>query len=335
MRNSVAVALGLALSVALAGCASPEIPGEDSEVTPSDNATEDVQGRTIVSTTTILGSVVGQIVECVDNPALRHEVLMPIGSDPHDFQASSEQLALMTDSGLVVANGLGLEQGIDDALDQISQDGGKVLRVAEWANPIPLSDTVQHNHDHDEEKSEEQDDHGDLDAHFWLDMSRVSSVVDRLGSEWEAELGSEFATCASQLAQDIAQAEQDVIDTLATIPEEKRILITDHSAFGYFAERYRFDIAGVVIPGGSTLAEPSSQELAALVDTVRASGVNAIFGDYFGSSNLLTAIASESGGDIEVVLLYEGSIGEQGSEAEDYVSMMRTNARVIAEALGS
>jgi zinc/manganese transport system substrate-binding protein len=103
---------------------------------------------------------------------------------------------------------------------------------------------------------------------------------------------------------------------------------------GYFAERYNFDIAGVLIEGGSTLAEPSSQELAALITEIEARGLTTLFGNYHVPSDLLDSIAAESG-DVQVVPLYLGSIGEQESEFGTYQDMMRANARAMASALGS
>lgn len=337
LRAILPISLGSLL--VLSGCQAvePEPTTEPVEVSV-EGETESTPDHTIVVTTTVLGSVVSDIANCVADGSIAVETLMPIGTDPHDFQASSEQLASIANAGIVVANGLQLEEGLDDPLEQLEADGGTVLRVAEWVDPLPFAEKDEHDdhgHGADEDSDAASDDHGhgEFDPHFWLDMSRVAAVAERLGSELGPELGSDFADCAVQVSQDIGQVETEVIDTLSVIPDDKKVLVTDHDAFGYFAERYGFRVAGVVIPGGSTLAEPSSQELAELVGTIRSEGVSAIFGSYFVPSDLMAAVAEESGGDISVVPLYVGSIGEPGSEAADYSSMMLTNARLIASAL--
>jgi zinc/manganese transport system substrate-binding protein len=92
-------------------------------------------------------------------------------------------------------------------------------------------------------------------------------------------------------------------------------------------------VIGTVVPGGATLAEPSSAELAALVEEIEAEGVRAIFAETTEPSVLADAIAAETGGTVEVVELYTGSLGEPGSGADTLIGMLITNARRIAEAL--
>ncbi|MEX2441290.1 MAG: metal ABC transporter substrate-binding protein, partial [Pontimonas sp.] len=189
----------------------------------------------------------------------------------------------------------------------------------------------------EEEGTEDHDDHGhgEFDPHFWMDMERVATATALLGTELQATFGGDFESCAAEVAQSIRDAEAEVIDTLSVIPETDRVVVTDHEVMGYFAERYNFDIAGVLIKGGSTLAEPSSQDLAALVTEIQNRGLSTLFGNYHVPSDLLESIASESGGDVQVVPLYLGSIGQPGSEFGTYQDMMRANARAIASALGS
>ena len=102
---------------------------------------------------------------------------------------------------------------------------------------------------------------------------------------------------------------------------------------GYFADRYGFEIVGTVVPGGSTLSDPSSSELAALVAEVEAAGITAIFAETTEPTALAEAVAAEAGEAIAVVDLYTGSLGEKGSGAETLVDMLLTNARRIAEVL--
>jgi len=306
----------------------------------------DTAVTTLFATTTVLGSVVEDIASCVGNDSVRVEVLMPVGADPHDFAASSEQLALMTQAGVVVANGLGLEMGLGDALEQIEADGGTVLHVAEWVDPLPFGDHTDddahadddtHDHTHDEadnvQTEEEGHEHGEYDPHFWFDLLRMALVAQQLGSELEGVLGEAALSCGDIVANEILTTEKEVVEILSAVDEDKRVLVTDHEAFGYFAAAYGFEIAGVVIPGGSTLAEPSSAELAALVTTIENLGIPALMGNYYEQSDLMAAVAQESGA-LTVVPLYVGSVGAPGSGADDYQSLMVTNARLVADALG-
>ncbi len=357
---TIAFATGtLLLGACTPDASSPESqPDSDQEqaVAPA------ISTQTLVATTTVMGSIADQIAACEGNTEV--EVLMPLGVDPHDYQPSSAQLALLAESGFVVANGLMLEESLVEPLEEFEQEGGTVFRMAEVGEPLPFgghddesaeehdhdhgeeehddhSDEESHDHDHGEEEHDDHSDeeghdhdHGEFDPHFWLDMNRVADATDALGVALEARYGEGFVDCAAEVSESIRDSEGEMIEILAAIPDDNRVLVTDHDAFGYFAEGYDFEVAGVVIPGGSTLAEASSQDLAALVAEIESRGLTAMFGNFHVPSDLLNAVAEESGG-LDVVPLYIGSIGEPGSDQESYQEMMLYNARQIASALGN
>jgi zinc/manganese transport system substrate-binding protein len=264
----------------------------------------------------------------------------------------------MVNADLVIANGLGLEEGLESALGSAQQDGAAVFEVAPLLDPIPFGEEGEHAEEegehaeeegehaeeegehaeeegeHAEEEGEEHGHDGD-DPHVWLDVTRVATAAELIGSEMAEVTGdAAYQECGVEVADELKAVNDEVVQTLAAIPAEQRILVTDHDAFGYFAAAYDFEVAGVVIPGGSTLAEPSSAELAELVATVQTTGVPAVFSNTANPSALVDALAAEVG-DIEVVELYVGSLGEPGSGADTYQGMMNTNATRIADALSS
>mgnify|MGYP006138198875 CR=1 FL=1 len=312
--------------LAVAGCTAAS-----DEIVQTNSAQLD-SVPSVVVTTTILGSVVSDIATCAVGDDSSVTVMMPLGADPHDFQASSAQVAQMARADLIVANGLGLEEGMMDAIENIEADGGAVMEIASLLDPLPLGNVDEHAA---EEPAAEEDahDHGDFDPHFWFDMERMASAAQLIGAELALTGGEAYDTCGQSVAADIRAAELDVIKTLDEIPELDRILVTDHDALGYFATRYDFRIVGVVIPGGSTLGETNSQELADLVATMEKEGVVAIFGDTATSSKLLDVLASELNQEVSVIQLYVGSLGGPDSGAQTYEEMMRTNATMIAQGL--
>lgn len=339
---SLAVLSALVLSACTTGAPDAIEPATEAPTDDSETA-QVAEGplTTISVTTTILGSVVDQMVECVGDESIVVEVLMPLGVDPHDYQPSSAQLATIAESGIVVANGLMLEESLVEPLAELEAEGGAVYRLGEMVDPLAFSeiDSESDGHDHhtEEEATEDGHDdhgHGEFDPHFWLDMERVALSSELLG-EGLSELNPAFASCGGEVALSIREAEAEMVAILDQIPEANRVLVTDHEVMNYFAERYDFDVAGVLIRGGSTLAEPSSQELAELVQEIQSRGLNTVFGNYHVPSDLLESIATESGGDVQVVPLYLGSLGEQGSGYATYQELMLSNARAMAEALGS
>jgi len=118
-----------------------------------------------------------------------------------------------------------------------------------------------------------------------------------------------------------------------TFAQDRR-LVTNHDSLGYLADRYDFEIVGTVIPSGSTLANPSSGQLATLIAVMRTEDVNVVFAETTQPELLADAIAAELGEDAIVVELYTGSLGEPGSGADTLVGLLRTNALRIAGALG-
>ena len=117
---------------------------------------------------------------------------------------------------------------------------------------------------------------------------------------------------------------------VSTVPEENRLLVTSHDSHGYFANLYGFEIVGVVL-SITTDVEPSAGELADLVEEVKEEGVKVVFGETTVSERLASAVAKESGA--ELVRLYSGSLGPEGSGAATYIDMVRTNVGRIVEAL--
>jgi zinc/manganese transport system substrate-binding protein len=308
---------------------STSAPSAVESASESANAVEAAGGASVVATTTMLGDVTSEIVLCAGGNV---EVLMPNGVDPHDFSASSDQIASMIGADLVVVNGLGLESGLTDSLANATSDGANVFEVAPVLDPIEFGAGSHSEEGHSDEEG--HDDHGSLDPHFWFDMNRMATAAELIGAELTTATGDDaYTTCAQATATQIRAAEGDVRALLESVPTDQRILVTDHEALGYLADVYGYEIAGTVIPAGTTLAEPSSADLAALVATIKAEGITAIFSNTSSPTALAEAVAAESGTNIKVIPLYVESLGEPGSPAATYVDMMRTNAQLIAEGL--
>ncbi len=315
-----AAALAIAAAaLVLAGCA-----GSDSGTAALPGASAGA-GASVVATTTIWGDLTGQIVECAG--AGEVTTLMPVGTDPHDFSPSSKDVARIVAADLVIANGLGLEGGLAESLESAEADGATVFEIAPVLDPLAFGEDVLAG-------VVGEDAHGTEDPHVWHDVARAARAAGLIGAELTKATGNpDFAECGTLLQGELMTVHDEVAATLAEVPEDQRILVTDHDALGYLAAAYGYTVAGTVIPGGSTLAEPSSAELAQLTATVREAGVPAVFANTANPQALVDALATEVG-DIEVVSLYVDSLGEPGSGADSFQGMVRTNAQLISDALG-
>ena len=118
---------------------------------------------------------------------------------------------------------------------------------------------------------------------------------------------------------------------IETIPAENRELVTDHTVFNYYADRYGLTQVGAVIPSFSTSAEPSAQELAELQDAVIAYDVPAIFVGTTVNPSLSEQVAQDTGK--QLVTIYTGSLGPAGSGAETFIDYIRYNTNAFVEGL--
>jgi len=270
--------------------------------------------RIVVATTNILGDVARNVV----GDAATVEVLLPLGVDPHDFRPSAQDAAIVQRADLVIANGLGLEEGLDDVLRSAEADGANVLRIGEQVDPVPFG----------------ADATSAKDPHVWLDPLRMAEAAHVIAAELAAvDDGVDWARGADAYADALADADSRIRQIVSVIAPADRKLVTNHDSLRYFALRYGFDVVGTVIPGGTTLADPSSAELAQLVATIQAEGVAAIFVETTESHTLAEAIARDLGSEIAIVELYAGSLGASGSGADSLIGMLVINAERIAEAL--
>ena len=280
----------------------------------------------VVATTSIWGDVVGQVV----GDQARVEVLIPVGADAHDYEPTQQQVAKLLEADLVVANGLGLEEGLHDILESAAADGANIFEVAPEVDPLPFAD---HEHE-DENADDESHDHGDLDPHVWFDLTRVDTAAGLIAEQLAGIDDSvDWVARASDYSATLLQTDAELMQALDSVAEDDRKLVTNHEALGYFAARYGFEVVAVVIPGGSTLGDPSSAELAELVEEMTHERVTTIFAETSQPTRLAEAVAAEVGDDVQVVELHTESLGDPGSEAGTLTGMLLANARAIAEAL--
>ncbi len=177
-------------------------------------------------------------------------------------------------------------------------------------------------------------DHGPLDPHFWFDPVRVKIAVNEIAAQLSA-LDPEGATVYQRNAADYGKQLDElhawILEQVEVVQPERRLLVTSHDTFAYFAKAYGFEVVGLVIPSLGPDLEPSGEHLADVIEVVREHGVPAVFGETTVSERLAQAVAMETGA--ELVQLYSGSMGVEGSSGDTYLGMVRTNVERIVEAL--
>lgn len=287
---------------------------------------------TVAVTTTTLGDVVQNLAG--DQVAV--VTIMPVGADPHDFQASAQQVNAIREADALVVNGARFEEGLLDVIESAESDGVPTYEAITGVETLEFGGGGAHGHEGGAEEGG-HDGEGDADPHFFQDPSRLAAAAEGIGG-FLAETLEGVDVAALEESVDAYVAELSSLDAeiealLAGIPEERRVLVTNHDAFGYFADRYGFEVAGTVIPSGSTSDGTGAADLADLAELIRDEGVRAIFTESVTSDGLARALASEVGEEVQVVELFTDSLGE-GAEGGTYVDVVRTNAQRIADALG-
>jgi len=277
-------------------------------------------GPLVVATHSILGDLAREVV----GRQAEVEVIMGPGTDAHDFEPSAADRALLLEADVVLANGLGFEAGLLDTLEAAEQDGANVVELGPDLDPLAF----------DEQPGQPE---AVEDPHWFTDPQRaatavalIADAVVQASDEVDADTIQERATAYHDevLATDAAIEQQ-----LGAIAADARLLVTNHEVFGYFADRYGFEVIATIIPSGTTLAEPSSGEVADLVDTIERTDAPAIFTDTSSSDALAETIAAETDQDVDVVPLFTESLGDEGSGGETYLELIQTNAERITAAL--
>jgi len=267
----------------------------------------------------------GDEVELID--------IMPRGVDPHSYEISASEAEPVYDADLLIANGLDHEEGLATVIRTAEQEGVPLLEIAPKVDPLPYDEDVVEG-----AGEADEDDEPTLDPHFFTDPVRmaeapelmVDALVDVAGDRVDEEA---LRASAEAYAGELEDLHDEVEETLEAVPDDRRALVTNHSVFNYFADRYGFEEIGAVVPSGTTLASPSAADLEDLANAIEDAGVPAIFADIGSPDDLANALAEEVDLEVEVVALYTETLGEEGSGSETYVEMQRTNAEEIAEAL--
>ena len=190
-------------------------------------------------------------------------------------------------------------------------------------------------HDHGDMHDDHGHDEGACDPHIWFDPQNVirwALTIRDSYSEIDPDHAGEYHERALAYAAELNSLESDFIwPTLENLPEEKRLLVTAHDALGYLAGTFGFEIVSTVIPGVSTVVEPSASDVAEVIDIIRERELTAIFGESITSDKILQVIAAETG--VEIASLYTDSLSQADGPAATYLDYMRYNFTTIVEAL--
>jgi ABC-type Zn uptake system ZnuABC Zn-binding protein ZnuA/ABC-type Mn2+/Zn2+ transport system permease subunit len=293
---AVAAALA-ALALLAAGCGSGS----------GDGGSEKLD---VVATTTQLGD----FVRNVGGEAVEVDQILQPNTDPHDYEPRPSDVEGVAGAKLVFASG----DNLDAWVDQVVSDSGSDAEVIDLGAKVPIRLSGESS---GAEASK-------YDPHWWHDPRNAEAAVrgiERALASTDPSHRAEFERNADAYLAELKALDAGIARCTDSVPAQQRKLVTDHDAFGYFANRYGIEVLGAVIPSQTTQAQASAKDLSELAKTIETENVKAIFPESSLSAKVAEAIARQTGASADYTL-YGDTLGPEGSGGGTYVGMEESNA---------
>jgi len=215
----------------------------------------------------ILGSIVSDLV----GPAIAVKVILPNGADVHEWEPSPKDIETLQHAAIIVRNGLDLEGGFAKALDQAAAAGVPTFTASDH---IAVR-TVKPGQGLPDDDPDQQA--GAKDPHLWMDPLRMKAVELALADELKTRLHLDVSARAADLAGRLDALDARIKTKVASLPAEKRKLVTGHESLGYYAEAYGLTLVGAIVPSLTDQAEVSAADMSALKKTIQNTRIGVIF----------------------------------------------------------
>ena len=325
----------LAIGCGLVGCSggenatnrAPESPAAtQTQATPAANLPK------VVATTGVICDITKEIAQS----SIDTTCLLKPGEDPHAYQTKPEDRKAIETANLILYGGYNHEPNILKLIQSSSNSAPKIA-VHELAVPKPL--IGEHEHEHGEEKAQNQS-HAEgekvPDPHVWHNpqngVRMVETIRDQLieVAPTNAQL---YTKNAASLTDELQKIDTWIKAQIATIPAQKRKLVTTHDALTYYADAYGLEIGGA-LQGVTTEEQPTAARIAELSSEIKTTGVPKIFAETTTNPKLIETVAREANVEISDKELYSDELGGPGTGADTYQGMLKTNTCAITSGLG-
>ncbi len=294
----------LILSIILAACA------------PSSTVSTPATPFKVVAVESFLADITRQVA----GERVNVVSLIEAGMDPHTFEPIPRDIITISESRLLIVNGGGLENWLQKMIDVQSISIPIVVASSGLTPRLPSSS----------ERIDEE-----IDPHFWLDPVNVEVYVRNIRDaliEMDPNGRDNYERNADHYILQLDDLNTWIAGEVAQIPADNRLLVTNHESFGYFADRYGFEIIGTIIPSISSGSTPTALQLTDLIEKIQYAKVKAIFLEAGSNPELAQTIASETGVTIVTGLLTHSLTGPDGP-ADTYIDMMKYDTQLIVDAL--
>jgi zinc transport system substrate-binding protein len=255
-------------------------------------------------------------------------VLVPAGTEPHDWEPSPKDVQKIADADLFVYNGAGFESWVEDVLKSAKDKKLKVVEAAKGLELLEGSDE----HAHEEHKDEHGKEEHALDPHVWLDpvlaQKQVQTIADEMAKA-DPKHADAYKKNAEAYIAKLKDLDAQFQKGLSAV--KKKEIVTSHTAFAYLAHRYGLE--QVAISGISPEQEPTAAEMKEIVEVAKEHGVKTIFFETLVSPKVAETVAKEVGAKTAVLNPLEGLTEEEQKAGLDYVGVMKKNLEALQKAL--
>lgn len=301
------VTICLISMVSLVGCSNSEVSKDE--------------GEKIRVTTTI--GMINDIVTNIGGEHVETIGLMKSGVDPHLYKASQGDIKKLENADLIFYNGLHLEGKMVDIFKKMAKNK-PTIAVTKNIPEENLRSTNEGTQDHD--------------PHVWFNVAHWISAAETVKEElikFDPDHEEDYLNHAEIYIGKLKELDRYVKDQIATIPEQSRILVTAHDAFGYFGEAYGIQVMG--LQGISTASEYGSRDVIELRDYLVKNKIKAVFVESSVPKKAIEAViqgAKEKGHEIQIGgELFSDAMGEEGTVEGTYIGMVRHNVDTVVNAL--
>ena len=251
--------------------------------------------------------------------------IVPDGTNSHTFEPAPSDAVILSEADVIFVNGLDLELPTMKLAEANLRDGAEIVSLGD--KTISADDYV-YDFSFPKEK-------GHPNPHLWMNplyAKRYAEIIAATLSARDPANADAYAGNLTRYGAALDALDAAIAESVKTVPEKNRKLLTYHDSWAYFAPRYGFVVIGAAQP--SDFSEPSPQEVAALIDQIRAEGVPAVFGSEVFSSAVLEQIAHEAGATYIDQLRDDAPPGDPHAPEHTYLGMMILDMELMLPALG-
>lgn len=260
-------------------------------------------------------TIINDIVKNVGKEKVEAISICGVGIDPHTYKSKPDDVKEISKSQIVFINGFGLEHWIEEI---IHNAGGSKQVVTVTQGVSPMTDETGL---------------GDPDPHAWFDVKNVKVYTDNVAkglSDIDPANKDYYKKNAEEYKTKLDELDKWIKAEIEKIPQDKRVLITSHDAFRYFGRAYGLDVRG--LQGISTEAKIRTEDVAKLIDLIKAKNLKSVFIETSVNPKVLEQISSETGAKVGGTL-FSDSIGNDGTPEGEYIGAVKHNVNAIVNAL--